>query len=169
MPTLEGESLQGLGLDYLHALEQLSISIFFYGASLFVVYDSSTSSITLAGVFVVLFSASVVIFMFVLSFLEATDFLPVLLKFDRRRGFPNRTTAAMFAATFINFSASSLKAGNHVAGFVVFVRTALMDHPLSEKPEMVNDALRKMELVTLWAGSFPVSSNLPLPDYLQVA
>ena len=80
MPTLEGEFLQGLGLDYLHALEQLSISIFFYGASSLVVYDSSISSIILAGVFVVLFSASVVIFMFVLSFLKATDFLSLEIR-----------------------------------------------------------------------------------------
>ena len=48
----------------------------------------------------------------------------------------------------------------------MFVRTALMDHPLSEKPEVVNDALRKTDIVTLWAAIFPVSSDLPLPDYL---
>ena len=64
MTPRESEVLQVLGLIRLGRLEELSIYIFFYGASSSLeVRDSSTSSIT--GVFLVLFSASVVIFAFV--------------------------------------------------------------------------------------------------------
>lgn len=67
MTPLEGELLQRLALDHLQNIVGLSISGFFYGVfSSLVVCGSSTSSIS--GVFVVLFSASVVIFAFVLSF-----------------------------------------------------------------------------------------------------
>ena len=47
MTPLESELLQQLGTSYLYSIEELSIAIFFYGASssLVVVYGSSTSSI----------------------------------------------------------------------------------------------------------------------------
>ena len=74
MTPIEDELLRILGLDFLREIEALSIFIFFYGVpSSPVVYDLSTSLIT--GVFVVLFAASVVIFMFVLSFLQSRLFL----------------------------------------------------------------------------------------------
>ena len=65
MTPLESERLQKLGLAYLQILEQLTINVFFYGpsSSLVVYYDSSTNLIS--GVFIALFSASVVVFAFV--------------------------------------------------------------------------------------------------------
>ena len=79
MTPIESELLQRLGLAYWRTLEELSIVLSFYGASsLLILYDSSTISII--GAFVLLFSASVVIFMFVLFlfashlfFLSRTD------------------------------------------------------------------------------------------------
>ena len=56
--------LHNLGISSLRDFDKLLIYVFFYGASFsLVVYGLSTSSIT--GVFVVLFFASVVIFMLV--------------------------------------------------------------------------------------------------------
>ena len=84
-------------------------------------------------------------------------------KFDRRRGFSNRATAAVFVATIINFLLFSLATGNEVATLVVFIRTALnldIDYPLSEKPELVNNALRNVNIVKYWATTFPVSIRL---------
>jgi hypothetical protein len=68
----------------------------------------------------------------------------------------------MFVATvinFLNFLVFSLNDGNHVAGFIVFTRKALMDidYPLSEKPELINER-RTYYIVTLWAVILPVSS-----------
>ena len=73
----------------------------------------------------------------------------------------------MFVATIINFLLSSLSAANHVAGFIVFIRKALMiivdtDYPLSEKPELINIALRKTNTITTWAIILPVSFTLPV-------
>jgi len=71
MTPLENELLQQLGLAYMREVEELSISGFFYGASsslrlAVLVVRLIQSSIT--GLFVLLFSASVVIFVFVFSF-----------------------------------------------------------------------------------------------------
>ena len=69
MTPLESELLLEHGMQYLYEVEVLTIGIFCYGASessSLAVYDSSTISIK--GAFVVLFSASVVIFMFVFAF-----------------------------------------------------------------------------------------------------
>ena len=65
MTPVETGLFQQLGINYLQEVERILIFVFFYGAfsSLAVVYFSSTSSVK--GVFVILFSASVVIFMFV--------------------------------------------------------------------------------------------------------
>ena len=115
-----------------------------------------------------LFSASVVIVMFVFSSKKALisqqDLIPEI---NRRRGFSNRATAAMFAVTVINFLLSSLFTGSRVASSIVFIRKALIldtDHPLSEKPELVIGALRNVNLVLDWALSLPVSIKLSLPD-----
>ena len=70
---LESKLLQQLGISYLYNIEELSIAIFFYGSSsLLVVYALSTGSIK--GGFVILFSASVVIFVFVFSFRPVSYF-----------------------------------------------------------------------------------------------
>ena len=68
MTPLESELLREHGMQSLYEVEVLTIGIFCYGASesSLAVYDSSTISIK--GAFVVLFSASVVIFMFVFAF-----------------------------------------------------------------------------------------------------
>ena len=74
MTPLESERLQHLGTTFLYNIAQLSIAIFFYGASSkLVVHGPSTSSIK--GVFVILFSASVVIHTFVFSFLRVGYFI----------------------------------------------------------------------------------------------
>jgi len=73
MTPLENELLHILGLGYLQSIEELSIMVFFYGApSSVTVWPSSTSSIT--GLFVILFSASVIIFASVFSFRKAAYF-----------------------------------------------------------------------------------------------
>ena len=84
-------------------------------------------------------------------------------KFDRRRGFSNRATAAMFVATVINFLLSSLYAGSHVAEFIVFIRKTLIlgiDH--------YHNTLWKVSIVTSWAESLPVSIKLSLPDPVPI-
>ena len=70
----------------------------------------------------------------------------------------------MFVATVINFVASSLNTGNHISEFIAFTQKAFIDidYPLSEKPQLVNNALRKADIVTLWTAIIPVSSNLSL-------
>ena len=160
MTPLETELLQQLGIDYLQEVERISIFVVFYGAlaSLVdLVYGSSTRSTK--GVFVILFSASVVIFVSVSSFLR---FLvrPDTTRFHRRRGFSNRTTAAMFIMTVINFLLSSLHTGTEVVAFTVFIRKALIEYPLSEKPELVLDVLQNLNIVIYWSENLPVSSNL---------
>ena len=74
MTLLAETKLQKLGITFLYNVEELSIGIFFYGASSsLLVYGPSTSSII--GVFLALFSASVVIFMFVFFFPRVAYFL----------------------------------------------------------------------------------------------
>ena len=78
-------------------------------------------------------------------------------------------TAAMFVATVINFLLSSLDTGNQVAWYIMFVRKALVldiNYPLLEKPELVKNALRNMNMVTGWAGTLPVSIKHSLLDQL---
>ena len=75
----------------------------------------------------------------------------------------------MFVATVINFLLSSLNTGNQVAAFIVFIRKALnitlkTDYPLPEKPDLVNDVLRSVNVVTFWAANLPVSVKLSQPD-----
>ena len=73
----------------------------------------------------------------------------------------------MFVMTVVNFLLSSLSTGSDVAGFILFVRKALIldiDYPLPEKPELVNNALRGVNAVGLWAGDLPVSIQLLLSD-----
>ena len=77
----------------------------------------------------------------------------------------------MFAATVINFLLSSLNAGTQVALFIVFIRKALIldiDYPLSEKPELVNQALQNMNIVADWATYLPVSIKLLLSDPVSI-
>ena len=168
MTPLESEVLQQLGLDHLRNLEAFSIYVFFYGEpSSLAVWGSSPTSVS--GVFVVLFFASVVIFVFVFSFRKATySWSP---KLGRRKGFFNRATGAMFAATVINFLLSSLNTAIQVASLVVFIRKALIlgvDYPLSEKPELVKNALRNVNLVGFCAGGLPVSIKLSLSDPISI-
>jgi len=69
MTSIETELLQQLGVIFLYNVEELAIGVFFYGASSsLVVYGPFTSSII--GVFVILFSVSVAIFVFVPSSLQ---------------------------------------------------------------------------------------------------
>ena len=73
MTPPEIEVLERFGIAYLCNIEGLSFFIFLHGASSsLVIYGSSTSSIT--GVFVVIFSASVVIYMFVSPSCESLIF-----------------------------------------------------------------------------------------------
>ena len=96
------------------------------------------------------------------------DLIP---KLDRRKGFSGRATAAMFTATVINFLLSSLYTGSQVATFIISIREALVldiDYPLSEKPALVNNALRNVNLVTAWSVSLSVSIELLPPDSVSI-
>ena len=174
MMPLESELPQHHAIRYLHLVEQLSFAIFFYGASSSLVVHRPSTSLTHKGVFVVLFSASVVIFMFVFSFLQVAYFLarPDSLRFHRRRGFSNRLIAAMFVMTVINFLLFSLYIGAFVTAFItMFIRKALIldiDYPLTEKLELVNNALQNLEIVELWSANLLVRSNMLLPDSLSI-
>ena len=73
----------------------------------------------------------------------------------------------MFVATVVNFLLSSLNTGTHVAVFIMSIRKALIldiDYPLSEKPQLVNNALQTLNVVEFWSGILPVSRNLSMPD-----
>jgi len=75
----------------------------------------------------------------------------------------------MFIATAINFLLSSLNTGNQVAIVIMFIgkaRILNIDHPLSEKPELVKDALQNMNIIDT-CGYLPLSGNLLLPDSLS--
>ena len=157
----------------LYYLEGFSISVFFYGASssLMIVCGSSTNLIT--GVFVVLFSASAVIFVFVFPFHKVAYFLtrPDPHKFDRRRGFSNRAKATTFAVTVTNFILCSLSTGTTVAPLIVAIRKALIldiDHPLSEMPALINNALHDVNIINVWASDVPVSIKLLLLDPVSI-
>ena len=168
MTPLKIERHQNLGIDALYNVEELSIAIFFYGASSSPVeYGPFTSSIK--GVFVVLFSASVVIFVFVLSFLRVAYFLtrPDPPRFHRRRRFSDRWAAAMFVVTVINFLLFGLSAGNEIAKFAMFIRKDLIEDPLLKKQESEN-ALQNLMIVQFWSANLPVSNNLSLLDPVSI-
>ena len=166
MMPLASEFLQRVGRNYWQLIATLSIYGFFYGASSsLAAWGSSTSLIS--GVFIVLFSGWVLILMFVFVFQKAA-YLSASPKLDRRRGFSNRATRVMFVATVINFLLSSLYTGSQVAAFIVPIRKALIlnvDYPLSEKPELINNALRNVRIIFYWTVSLSVSIKLSLPDH----
>ena len=145
-----------------------------YGASSSTpVYSSSESTSLITGLFFILFSASVVIFVFVFSFLQAAFYFLSRSdpsKFDRRRGFYTRATAAMFIATAINLLLFSLNTGTDVAAFIVFIRKSLLDinHPLSEKRELVNKMLRIVNSLRSWANILPVGIKLLILDLVSI-
>ena len=133
------------------------------------IYGLSTNSIK--GVFIILFSASIVIFVFVFSSLQVACFLarPDPPKFHRRRGFSNRATAAMFVGTVINFLLFSLSTGTETAMFIVSIRRALIldiEYPLSEKQELVG--LPNPIIAQLWSANLPVSNKLSLMDSASI-
>ena len=77
----------------------------------------------------------------------------------------------MFAATVINFLLSSFSTGSHVAGFILYIRMALIldiDYPLSEKLKLVNQALKNTNIVSGWAAYLPVSIKLSLSDLVFI-
>ena len=77
----------------------------------------------------------------------------------------------MFAATVVNFLLSSLNTGAEIAGFVVLIRKALildMDYPLSEKPDLLKNALQNVTTVGFWAVGLPVSIGLSLLDLASI-
>ena len=157
MTPEENHLLQNLGFAYLRYVEEISIDVFFYGASSRHEYTYD-NLINTPGVFVVLFSSSVVIFMFV-SKTHSTK-CPDSFEPDRRRGFSNRLIAVMFMATVLNFLLFSLYVGTEVAGFVVFIQKALVDNieiPLVDRPQLVDDALHVTNLIEFWAADLTVS------------
>ena len=77
----------------------------------------------------------------------------------------------MFVTTAINFLLSSLSVGNQVAVSIVIIRKALIldiDYPLLEKAELVQNALRDLNIVISWARSLPVSIKLSLSDLVSI-
>ena len=173
MTPLESKLLQQLGIHYLRNVELLAFPVFFYGAPSSLVVHASPSTSSIKGAFVVLFSASVVIFMFVFSFLRFVHFLarPNPPRFRRRRGFSNRLIAAMFVMTVINFLLSSLYIGAGAAFITVYIRKALIlntDHPLPEKGELIKNALQSLNIILLWSGNIPVGSNMSLVNSVSI-
>ena len=73
-----------------------------------------------------LFSASVIPFVFISC--KGTYFLarPDAPKSHRWQGFSNCATAALFIVTIINFLLSSLSTRTEVAIYIVFIRKALI-------------------------------------------
>ena len=76
-------------------------------------------------------------------------------------------TAAMFAATVINFVLSSLHTGAKVAIDIVAIRKAGdlildIDYPLSEQPDSIDNAVRSTNIIATWAEDLPVSIKLLL-------
>jgi len=74
----------------------------------------------------------------------------------------------MFVAAVVNFLLASLNVGSQITIFIVFIRKALIlnpDYPLLEKQKLVDDAIWKLNVVEVWAGTLPVSNNLSLPDF----
>ena len=172
MTPLENKLIQRFGIVSLYNVEELSIGIFFYGASSSpMVHGPFTSSIK--GVFVVLFSASTSTFLLVFALLPVTFFLarPDPPRFHRRRGFSNRATAAMFVVTVINFLLFSLAIGTVIATFIVLFRKALTldnEYPLSEKGELVKNALQNLIIVQFWSSYLSVRTNLSLLDSASI-
>ena len=119
--------------------------------------------------FIVLFTASIVIFVFVLSYAKITD-ISKSSETDRRKGFSNRATVAMFTATVTNFLLSSLNTGIHITEFVVAIRGGLIvgvDNPLPELREVSSDALRKLDTVSL-LGSIVCTVAIFLSDFIVI-
>ena len=159
MTPLESELLENLGITFLYSIEELLVGVFCYGTSCPLMVYGALSLIK--GIFVILFSASVVIFMFVFSSLRIGYFLATSerLRFHRRRGFSNRAIAAMFAVTVINFVLIGLGIATIIATFIVFFRKALtldVEYPLSEKGESVNKTLLSLMIAQYWSSYFPV-------------
>ena len=74
MAPIESELLHNLGSSYLTMVSILSIAVFFYGASSLLVVSGYLMNFIL-GVLLVLFAASVVIFMFVFFCTQSRVFL----------------------------------------------------------------------------------------------
>jgi len=166
MTPPETELLHQLGITYLSNVEELSIGVFFYGASSLLMVYGLVFTTSIKGAFVVLFSASVVIFVFVFSFLRVGYFLvgPDPPRFHRRRGFSNRPIAAVFVVTVINFLLLSLSTGTEIAMFILLIRKALILGPLSGKQELIDNVLRNLNIVSFWSANLPVSRHLLLLD-----
>ena len=77
----------------------------------------------------------------------------------------------MFITTIINFLLSSVNAGTQVAIFIIAIRKFFIldiDHPLSERPELVNSMLQDAILVAFWAVTLPVSIKPSLLDPVSI-
>ena len=166
MTPRESEALQVLGLIYLECLERSWIYIFFYGASSLLEVRGSSICLT-TGVFLALFSASVVIFVFVSYKCAYSLARPDASKSHRRRGFSKRATAVMFVTTVINLLLFSLSTGSQVAISIMVIRRSLnpdINLPLSEialpRPGLVRSMSWSMILVAFWASYLPVSIKL---------
>ena len=169
MTPRESEVLQVLGLTYLGRLIVPSIFVFFDGASSSLQVRNSSTRLII-GVFLVLFSASVVIFAFV-SYKRAYSFARSdTPKSHRRRGLSRRATAVMFVTTVINLLLFTLNTGMEVASLTTLIRQKSLnldiDLPLSKipipRPGLVSSVSWSMILVTFWTTYLPVSIKLSL-------
>ena len=74
--------------------------------------------------------------------------------------------------TVINFLLFSLYIGILLTAFIaMFIRKALIldiNYPLSEKLELLNNALQNLEIVELWSANLPVRNNLLLLDSASI-
>jgi len=70
-----------------------------------------------------------------------------------------------------HFLLSSLKTGTQVSTSIVFIQKAFIldiDYPLSERPDLVNNALQNLKIVGFWSDNIPVNSNLSLLDSMSI-
>ena len=77
----------------------------------------------------------------------------------------------MFTVNVINFLLFSLYTGIYIVEFILLIRKAVildMDYPLSEKLQLVNNALWQMDVVSVWASVLPVSIKLSPPDPISI-
>jgi len=113
-----------------------------------------------SGVFIVLFSASIVMFMFVAILKKGTsedDF-----DLCRRRGLSSRATVAMFAISGLSFLLATLYVGAVITAFVPVIRKTLVDNidePLSVRLTLAHDAAKGYNIMMKWSINLPVSRN----------
>ena len=166
MTPHESQFLQDFGLSYLRRLEVLSISIFFYGAPSCSRYEAHAQ----------VRYQECLLYSSLNQSLSSCSFSPLANlkslisqqspKLDRRKGFSNRATAAVFVATVINFLLSSLNIGIGVAISIIDIQKGEY-YPSSSQIGSINKATRNFTILSIWA-SVPRSVEIFLSDFIVI-